>query len=284
MNASINNKFTIIVLSSDGYSDCWNPFFTLLKNYFPGIEQIEIILSTQTKDYYQPNFNLKVVKHGPKAAFSQRLRQTLEQASNRIILCLTEDAFLRSIVNINYLNELVELMVQNEKIAHIRFPKGNWSSIETEFGIIEELKPGTKKSFMLMAGFWKKDILKKHLFDHETTWEFEKWGSIRANIMKYNFFCVSKNIVAIEGSPYNTSTNGGIYKGKWIESYVVPLFSENNIKVDFTVRGFYNNEDRFYSRILIHLHPLLHPIATLKSIVNIIFLRLITGKGTIQKK
>ena len=261
LKKTLSDKISIIVSSSDGYDDCWYPFFTLLKNYFPGIEQIEILLSTQTKDYSYPGFNLKVVKHGTKVAWSQRLRQTMEEASNEIILLLDEDSFLRSPAKVELLSELVNLMVDNEKISHIRLTKGNWeTTTNKEFNILEELLPKSKNRFLLQAGFWKKEVLKRHLADHESTWEVEKWGNYRANILKYSFYCVSKSIVKKVGPLYNTSANGGIYKGKWIESYVVPLFSKNNINVDFSKRGFYNQKVRFLSRIKMIIRFLTTPV------------------------
>ena len=164
MSNFLAKNISIVVSSSDGYDDCWDPFFTLLKNYFPGIDQIEILLSTQTKDYSNPFSKLKVVKHGPKAAWSQRLMQTLDQASNEIILFLDEDSFIRKPANVNLLKDLVELMVANNEIDHIRLTKGDWETTPAnEFELIEKLTPGSKKRFMMHAGIWRKDVLKKHL-------------------------------------------------------------------------------------------------------------------------
>ena len=49
---------SLVILSSDGYSDCWDPLFYTLKKYFPGIEKYEIILSTNTKSYSFPGLNI----------------------------------------------------------------------------------------------------------------------------------------------------------------------------------------------------------------------------------
>jgi len=273
LNSTLANKLSIVVSSSDGYDDCWNPFFTLLKNYFPGIEQIEILLSTQTKDYSNPAFNLKVVKHGMRAAWSQRLRQTLEKASNEIILFLDEDAFLRSEVNMSLLVKLVDMMVQDDKIGHIRFAKGNWETTPTQWDFLQELKPFTKKRFMMLIGLWNKEILLKHLVGHETTWSIEKWANIRSNILQDRFYCVTRSVIENEGSPYNAAENGGIYKGKWIENYVVPLFAKNNIEIDFSKRGFADQQSRLASRLMNRLEPIMHPVLTCKSIRSIIQLK-----------
>lgn len=273
MKSTLAQKLSIIVSSSDGYDDCWNPFFALLKNYFPGIEQIEILLSTQTKDYSNPDFNLKVVKHGMKAAWSQRLRQTLEKASNKIILFLDEDAFLRSEVNMSLLAKLVDMMGQDDKIGHIRFAKGNWETTPTQWVFLQELKPFSRKRFMMLIGLWNKEILLKHLVDHETTWSIEKWANIRSNILQDRFFCVTRSVIENEGSPYDAAENGGIYKGKWIENYVVTLFAKNNIEIDFSKRGFTGQQSRLASRLMNRLEPLVHPVLTYKSILSIISLK-----------
>ncbi|HEY9115349.1 MAG TPA: hypothetical protein VIN10_11675 [Bacteroidales bacterium] len=273
MENNLARKLSIVVSSSDGYDDCWDPFFTLLKNYFPGIEGIEVLLSTQTKDYSSPGFNLKVVKHGKKAAWSQRLRQTLEQTSHKIVLFLDEDSFLRSEVNMSLLTKLVDLMDKNNEIGHIRFAKGNWEASPTEWEFLQELKPFSRQRFMMLIGLWNKEVLLKHLVDHETTWSIEKWANIRSNILKDRFFCVSRSVIESDGSPYNAAENGGIYKGKWIEDYVVPLFSKNNIEIDFSKRGFTDQKARLASRLMIRLEPFLHPVLTCKSIQSIISLK-----------
>jgi hypothetical protein len=44
-----NNNLSIVVSSCDSYSDLWNPFFTLLKKYWIGIEKYPIYLCTESK-------------------------------------------------------------------------------------------------------------------------------------------------------------------------------------------------------------------------------------------
>lgn len=273
MKNSLSNKISIIVSSSDGYDDCWDPFFTLLKNYFQGIGNIEILLSTQTKDYTNPDFKLKVVKHGSKAAWSQRLRQTLEQSSHEIILYLDEDSFLRSEVNLNLLVKLVDLMHQNKEIGNIRIAKGNWVLSACGFDLLDEIKPGARQRFMIVIGLWKKEVLLRHLVDHETTWSVEKWATLRSNIIKDGFYSLKREVIEKQGSPYNSSTTGGVYKGRWIKDYIVPLFKENNIEIDFTKRGFYNQKSRFKSRMTLWLEVIMHPSSTLKSIRSLLALK-----------
>lgn len=62
---------SFIVLSYDGYADCWDPFFTLLKKYFPESKEFEIILSTTTKSYEFEGLNIKTLTHGNDAPWGK---------------------------------------------------------------------------------------------------------------------------------------------------------------------------------------------------------------------
>lgn len=270
----LSSKLSLIVSSSDGYEDCWDPFFTLLKIYFPGVENLEILLSTQTKEYRFQGLNIKVVKNGTDAAWSKRLRQTLELATHNIILFVDEDAFLRSEVNIILLNQLVDLMAENKEIGHIRIAKGNWDVSESKYELLQELKPGARQRFMMVIGLWKKEVLLRHLVDHESTWTVEKWATVRSNILKDGFYCLRRAVIEKEGSPFNSADNGGIYKGKWIREYVVPLFKKNGIRLDYSKRGFFSQKTRLLTRFSIRLEPIKHPVLTVRSLLSILELRL----------
>ncbi len=50
--------FTLLVNSSDGFEDCWEPFFTLLGRHWPRIS-VPILLNTERKDR-QPSDRLPV--------------------------------------------------------------------------------------------------------------------------------------------------------------------------------------------------------------------------------
>lgn len=227
---------SFIVLSSDGYSDCWDPFFTLFEKRFPKIENMEIILSTNTKKYSYKNLDIKVLSQGKDMPWSKRLRLSLEKAKNDIVLPLSEDFFLKSKVNEAVFTKVLELITTKKEIDHIRLLNAPvYKTKESNYEFLEEIEATTKKRFIFSPGLWKKEVLKKYINDHENPWMAEKMGDFRSKIFNDGFYCVSKDYVNKNGQLYDTFFSGVIYKGK-CQSFVVSFLEEEGF-TDILKRG-----------------------------------------------
>ena len=55
---NMSSNLTILINTSDGFEDCWNPFFTLFKKYWPN-NQSPVFLNTEFKNYVHPGLNIK---------------------------------------------------------------------------------------------------------------------------------------------------------------------------------------------------------------------------------
>ncbi len=159
---------SVIVLSSDGYDDCWNPFFDLLSKNFPQVKKCEIILSTNSKDYKHKDLDINVLRHG-MIPWSKRFKNSVEQAKYDIIFMLVEDDFLRSPMDAEMFNEFVEILENDEEIDHIRllstFERTKMNS--KRIGVLQEIASKTKLRLTYLPGLWKKEILLKYLVDYE---------------------------------------------------------------------------------------------------------------------
>jgi len=214
--------FSFIVLSSDGYSDCWDPFFKQYEKYFPKISDSEIILSTNNKTYNHKTLNIKVLKHGNDLSWSERFMLSLEAAKYEIVLPLSEDFLLRSKVNEATFSAVLKMMMEEENIDHIRLlRKDVYKTQKSNFAHLDAIDLKTKKRFIFSPGLWKKSVLKKYLLKHENPWMAEKMGDLRAKVYKDGFYCISKDYVENNGQLYDTFFSGVIYKGK-CATYVVP--------------------------------------------------------------
>jgi len=233
---------TFIVLSSDGYSDCWDPFFTLFEKRFPKIENMEIILSTNTKKYSYKELNIKVLTHGEDVPWSKRLRLSLEKSKNNIVLPLSEDFFLKSKVNEDVFTKVLELISKEKEIDHIRLLNAPvYKTKKSRYEFLEEIEVATRKRFTFSPGLWKKEVLKNYINDHENPWIVEKMGDYRSKILKDGFYCISKDYVNKNGQLYDTFFSGVIYKGK-CQSFVVP-FLEREGFTDILKRGIMTKEE-----------------------------------------
>lgn len=262
---------SIVVLSSDGYSDCWDPFFTLFKKNFPEAVNYEIILSSNSKKYEFDGLNIKSLIHGEEAPWSKRLSLSLDQASNDIVMVLVEDFFIFSRINFKVFENLLYQISDNNSIDHIRllYKMDEVKTRSSEYKYLDEIVPRTKYRFLYLPGLWSKNKLKKYIVDFETPYMAEKMGDVRSWIQNDSFYAVSKNYVENYGRLYDCPTSGSIIKGKW-GKWLPERLSENGISLDYSHRGFKDSQSNQRARKQIFIGLLLNPITTIKSILSIL--------------
>ncbi len=262
---------TLIVISYDGYSDCWNPFFTLLRKYFPESEKFEIILSTTTKKYEFPGLKIKTLAHGKDAPWGKRLRLSIKEAKYDIVFPLTEDYFLKSKVDFKMFNYFVNLISDNKQIDHIRLLRYRvyWKAKKSKFDHLEIIEPVTKHRFLFVPGIWKKQTLYKYLKDYENPFMSEKISGFRSWIRKDGFYSVTEDFVKDSGQLYDTFNSGFVFKGKWVP-WGLDFLRDENIKIDYSKRGILIKEKMKKTRIQSKLEMLKNPISTSKSVLSLL--------------
>ncbi len=262
---------SVIVLSSDGYSDCWNPFFKLFEEHFPKMRDLEIILSTNEKTYSHKSLNITTIAHGMDVPWSKRLRLSLEATKNEIVLVVVEDFFLNSKMDEKAFTKVFNLISNENEIDHIRLLNtGVYESEASQFELIDKIIHKTKKRFLYSAGLWKKEVLKKYLNDHESPWIAEKMAHLRAKIYRHGFYCVSKDYIDTHGQLYAMFFSGVLYKGQCAE-YVVPFLKKEGF-TDLLKRGVIKKSDFQKNRFKAKIKLILDFRPILKSYLNIVAL------------
>lgn len=261
---------SILVLSSDGYSDCWEPFFNLLHKNFSECENHEIILSTNSVEYVHPTLDIRTITHKNNTPWSKRFKDSVISAKNDIILVLVEDDFLRSRMDSKLMNEFISLMKSNDEIDHLRllstFDRTKMKS--SKYENIEEIEGRTKLRLTYLPALWKKKVLLKYLVDYESPFMSEKIGDFKSRIHKDGFYAVSRDFVDKNGQFYNGMASGVLFRGKWAE-WTIPFFKENNINIDFKKRGFATEEFRKTTRSKSRMDLLKSPFLTLRSFLSL---------------
>lgn len=274
--------FSIIIYSSDAYSDCWNPFFKLFKKYFPLNENHEIILLTNVKKYQYPGLNIISLANGMDVAWSKRLRLGVEKAKNTIIFLIGDDFFLLSKVNQKLFNQQLELIVKNNKVDHIRLlhKLDKFKFSPSSFPSLSQINKYTKYRFLYAPSLWKKTVLLKYIVDFESPFMAEKMGTYRSWVLNHGFYCLSEDFIKKNGCIYNCGTSGVIAKGKW-EKWAIPKLKEENLDIDFLIRGIKKDYGSKTNRNRARLTQLLKPISTFKSYSSVFLLVL---KSIFSKK
>lgn len=241
-------EFTILVNSTDSFEDCWQPFFKLFSEYWPNCDY-DIVLNTETKDFSYPGLNIRCSKVGANSkAVRPRwgwcLSQCLDQITTEAVLYLQEDYFLEGKVDVDLIRELAVYMVSpnptHQTCAHIgltHFGSHGPFSV-TEHPLLWEIGANARYRLSLQAGLWKTEALKSFLRDEDTGWSFEEQGPARSRR-------TSDRLLTVNRQEFNQSrqifpyTHTGIIRGKWNRAAVESLFSEHDIRVDYSLRGFY---------------------------------------------
>lgn len=264
---------SIIIYSSDEYSDCWNPFFKLWKKNFPLNKNFEIILSTNTKKYDFQGLPIITLANGLDISWSKRLRLSIEKAKNDIIFLIGDDFFLLSKIRKELFNQQLDLIIQNSEIDHIRLlhNPGKFKTSSSNITFLDKINKYTKYRFLYAPSLWRKEVLIKYIVDNETPFMAEKMGTYRSWILNHGFYCLSESFINKYGRMYDCGTSGVIAKGKW-EKWAVPRLKEENLGIDFSLRGIKEDYGNKTSRNKARFNQLMKPISTLKSYSSVLLL------------
>jgi hypothetical protein len=258
----VNPNFTIIVNSSDGFSDCWEPFFKLFKLYWPECDAA-ILLNTEKKDWSYPGLDVRCTQVSPREetrrpTWSECLLRALEQVKTPLVLYFQEDYFFERPVNHALINDLARTMVERPEIKHLGL---------THFGSRGPFAPtadprlwsiSQKAGYRIstQAGLWRVDTLRSYLRPEENGWMFELYGTQRARRKVESFLTVNRDTFDGDRAAVIKYTHTGIIKGKWHPA-MPALFAAHGIPMDFTRRGFYRAK-----------HPYVEKLHTLKKLLG----------------
>lgn len=235
---------TILVNSSDGFEDCWGPFFHLLKVHWPDCSY-PVLLNTEIKDWSVPNGRTSQVAKGEKArlSWSECLIRAISQVETPLLLYFQEDYFLHSAVKHDRVLAAVDLMLQRPDVGHIALTRhgsfGPYESYPAEG--FSTIRQDARYRISTQAALWRTQTLLSYLDTRENGWMFEIFGTRRAH-RRPDLFLMAEFSDA-NGGPSMDYTHTGIIKGKWHPA-IPELFAHHGLEIDFSRRGFYAEPHR----------------------------------------
>ena len=251
----MSNNFTILVNSSDGFEDCWTPFFTLFSKYWPGYTG-QIFLNTETKDWSFTKLDIKCTKiqesyPGHKLTWSECLIGALNKIETPLVLYFQEDYFLEKMVDTELINLFAERMLDNEEIKHIGLTHfGSQGPFEnTNDSHLWKIRQNARYRISTQVGLWRVEALKSYLRASENGWMFEIYGSRRARRINELFLTANRDLYNPDSAPIVQYTHTGIIKGKWHPA-MKKLFSLHGLDVDFKKRGFYKPKPKILEKLV----------------------------------
>lgn len=220
----IKNKFAILVVSCDKYSDLWNPFFKSFFRFWPDCPFDIYLLSNHR---YASISKVKSLLIGSDISWSDNLYKGLDYLKEDYVFLFLDDLFLFDFVKTDEVLKLFTWIVESN-VNYVRMnpsPKPDKRYNEL-VGIVSR---GTIYRTSTVLSVWKKDILLNLLKTGESAWDFEIYGSLRSD--KY------ENYYSTLGKYF--SFMNGVIKGKWRRSSVKMLKSLG-IEIDLNKREIMN--------------------------------------------
>ena len=240
------NDLTVLVNTSDGFEDCWSPFFSLFATYWPDW-QGPLLLNTEQKSYVHPGLAIRCTRVAAGATrrltWSECLMRCLDSIDTPYVLYLQEDYFLEAPVRSELLDPLLdELRAGRADVIRLMECGGSGPWHPTAHDWLWKVDQRARYRIALQAALWRREILRSHLRRHENAWQLEVFGSVRARRRRSEqVLCVNRDRFHGPGREIVPYTPTGIVKGRWDRDIVVDLFARHGIEVDFARRGFHSS-------------------------------------------
>ena len=214
----------ILVLSCDNNEDLWEPFHHCIEKYWP--EHPEVIYSTETKanPYYKTicvNYDID--------SWSFRVKTCLKIIKDKQVLIMVDDIFIRDYVNNNKINKLsIDFPIN---AAAINLEK-SFDKKDTYYSeLLKKRYNNGEYKTSVMCGLWDREKAINVFNIKLSPWEFE----MNNHHCNYDYYIL--NDYAFNWGHYRNGDIWAVYRGKWCKE-VVPFFEKENIKVNYTKRGF----------------------------------------------
>ena len=246
--------YSIIVMSSDGYSDLWKPFAQCFNLYWPTC-RADIHLVTQTKTTGIKLFK-KIHNSDKNALWTRRLFLALKDIKAEFVIILLEDYFLCHQVDDNTIEHYVEL-AKKHKVGCLKL-FGN-PNLKNRFSLDEqfvEYVEGTLYRINTQVSIWNKNYLLKIIQYDLSAWDFERIGSKMSERYKDKIIGTVNRIFHYEDA---------VHRGK-IEKAVVKLCERNGFFLDTNYRRQMSDMDY----IIKHIKNLIHNVWFPKIAPNLI--------------
>ncbi len=248
-------NLTILLSSCDKYEDLWEPFFKLFKKYGGELASCPIVLNTESKQYSYEGLNITCPNnYTENIEWGRRLRQTLETINTDYVLFVLDDFFLQKPADCDTISQCIKWLDENKNVGAFNLTPIEPANKEHEiFKNFCYMPVKMNYRFNAQVCIWRKNVLYDSILDIESPWDWEVYGNQRNQYifkhcelyaLKYNAPApYDYNFVIYEQStPKNIVVHSAIMRGKWDLSCIETCFKENDINIDYSIRGLYKPE------------------------------------------
>lgn len=246
----MDGSCTLLINSCDAYKDILDTFFVLLNKYWPDLPY-DIVLSTESLNYKNKLYKIKNIHpKNKKCTWTERITDALKKINSDYVILMLDDFFLYDLVNTAKIKQCLQWLKSDKNIATFTFWPIYSETKNSKFDGFGKRYPDSRFKVAAIMGIWNKKQLLKYTEGYkENIWQWEANATKRSNTLykKDKFYIMLNNQSEI--TPYDFSRYG-LFSGKWLKE-TKQLFKDNNIKFDFSKRGFYNEWERSLSASII---------------------------------
>lgn|GEM_PF-502310 len=237
---------TVLVGSCDAYVDIWDPFFTLLRRFWPD-NPYDVVLSTETLKY--PDGKIRTINPDvPDVSWTERMIDALSKIDSKYIILILDDFFLYDRVQTKKVEQCLRWMRENPDIATFTFWPACNDTEECDYPGFGKRPARSLRKVAGVLGIWNKKKMTNYLNGiNGSAWEWEA-GNKLANIafLDDEFYRMTNDDYIF---PYDF-TKYGLCNGKWFKETKV-MFAKLKINFDFSKRGYYDEAASGLSRSII---------------------------------
>lgn len=243
-------KYNLMILTSDGYSDLWAACLGQINKYWKEYTG-KIIINTESKkansNICKNELSYLKNKYTKEFPWSGRLYDALLECDCEYVILLLDDFILTEKVDNEEIDKCVNRMENDPNIACFNFIPTNGPVITDDSYDRFELK--SKKSdfrINLQAALWRKQYLLKFIRKHENPWQFETWGNLRSRRYSEKIYHLKSDSAKVFTYP-----NGGIVAdGRWRGDEALEVIKKEMLPIDTNNRTIYYPDDRRKTEIV----------------------------------
>lgn len=224
---------TILIFSCDAYNDLWKPFFYFFHKHWRNCPY-QIILATESKNVNISDLDIHVI-HTGSGEWSARALKAVQQIDTKYLIVGLDDFFFYKDVDQEKLEQCINWMESNSDVVNFSFAPTLWPDIDDGRFPGFELRPEhAEYRVNLQMGLWRRDIFEGLLRKHENVWQFEDFGTVRANRHKeWSFYAAEKKGPRV----FTYDFGGALWQGQWT-FFAKQLLDENGFHIEYEKRGF----------------------------------------------
>lgn len=261
-----NEELSIIVSSTDSYSDMWPDFFACFKKFWPDCPyKIYLVTNELTPEFR----GVEIINCEKDAQWSERMRRALNMIQSKYVCFLLDDFYISGEVDTSLVQKSLKFM-DHEHILYYKLmtmskiPSSEYKSIPYIYEITASLKYGIS----LCSSIWdRKLFLEKIGNDNYNPWKFEV-NRLNEEEKAIN----SKKIVGVFDNRNILNITHMVVQGKYLPKAVRQM-NERGYKIENRKREIMHGNEYFIYKCKIFGTMIQRKIPFLKKLVMPIYIK-----------